>query len=227
MSDNKNGVFSRNTLTRTETAVPDAGADNHLGILGSSGVWPSVTANTFLPGFTPGQGQLLMTHDNTCRICGSRNENVGVDETIAIGNTRTETVGNNENITVTNNRTEKVGGNESVTVAKNRTATVSMNEIATVALTRTHSVGVNEMINVGAAQELTVGGLQLVTVGLTQIVNVGTKQSVSAGTEIELHAPRIKLRAIQEIMIQCGAGTISINAAGIITISGPMVKVNC
>lgn len=220
-------VFGKTKLTGTKSDVPQAGADNHLGILGSSGVWAAVTGNTFMPGFTPGQGQLLMSHDNTCKVGGSRNETVGVDETITIGANRTENVAANEQITIGANRTEQVIGNEAVTVGQNRTKTVALNEVANVGLTRTHSVGINDSLNVGAAQEISIGGLRVITVGMTQMVNVGTKHALSAGTEIELSAPKIILKATQDITIQCGAGKININAAGIITIEGTLVRLNC
>ena len=39
-------------------------------------------------------------------------------------------------------------------------------------------------------------------------------------------AKQIVLTAFQDLTIQCGAGRININAAGIITIAGPLVKIN-
>jgi hypothetical protein len=209
----ESSVFEMNKLTGTETAVPEAGADNHVGIEKSLGAWKgAVAAKGFVKGFLGGQQQdSIKAADHVIEVEQSLNEKIGINEDVTIGS----------------NRTMAVGSNETVTVGKNRSATVAMNETTNVGLTRTHSVGVNEMINVGGAQELSVGGLRVVTVGLTQSVNVGTKHSLSAGTSIELSAPKITLQAMQEITIQCGAGRISINAAGIITIEGPLVKINC
>lgn len=205
-------VFEMKKLTGTETAVPEAGTDNHVGIEKSLGTWKGVAGASFIKGFDGGQEQdSIKAADHVIDVEKSLKEKIGINEDVAIGS----------------NRTMSVGGNETIAIEKNRSATVAMNETTNVGLTRTHTVGVNEMINVGAAQELTVGGLQIVTVGLTQSVQVGTKHSLSAGTSIELSAPKITLQAMQEITIKCGAGKISINAAGIITIEGPLVKLNC
>lgn len=208
----ESSVFEMNKLTGTETSVPEAGADNHVGVEKSLGTWKGVAGKGFVKGFLGGQEQdSIKSADHIIEVEQNLDEKIGLNETVTIGS----------------NRKMAVGANESVTIGQNRTAAVAQNETTTVGLMRTHSVGVNEMINVGAAQELTVGGLRMVTVGATQVVQVGTKHSLSAGTEIELSAPKITLKATQEIIIQCGAGKISINAAGIITIEGPLVKLNC
>jgi type VI secretion system secreted protein VgrG len=165
--------------------------------------------------------------DEEILVKNDKSEKVGNNETIEIGNDRTETVGNNEKITIGANRTEDVGKNETISIGKNRNITVSKNEVATVALTRTHSVGINEMINIGAAQEISVGGIRLVTVGISQIVTVGLKHKLSAGSQIELESKKIILKATEELTLKCGAGIITIDAAGNITIKGPQVKINC
>ena len=220
------GVFAKKPRTVTRTPVPGSGNDNHLGTLGSAGVWPSVTGNTFLPGFTAGQGQLLMTHDNTCKVGGSRNEMVAADETITIDGNRTEKVGGNEQITIVGNRTEQVVDNETITVNGDRNITVSQSETAKVALNRTHSVGINEMINVGGAQEVTVSGVRLVNVDLMQKVNVGLKHTLHATNEVVITSAKIALDATSELTRNCGGGTITIDAAGNITIKGALVLIN-
>lgn len=163
------------------------------------------------------------------------NTRVEHDETVFIGNDRTEEVVNNEKITVGNDRTEEVGSNEKVTVGGNQTLgidgnrseNVGKNEMLTVALTRTHSVGINDMLNVGGAQQINVGGIRLVTVGLAQLVNVGMKYTLDAGTAAKITAPEILFEATNELTLTCGGAKISIDAAGIITINGTLVKVNC
>ena len=204
-------VFSKTILTATKSSVPSAGADNHLGILGSAGVWASVIANTFLPGFTPGQGQLLMSHDNTCSVGGSRNETVIGDEVISIGG----------------NRLEQVFGNESITIAQNRAKNVALNEECTVGVNRLHTVCGDESIVIKGGQEIIIGTLQSLTVGESQTIEVGKEQKVKAGDAIHLSAPKITITATQDLTIKCGGGLINIDASGIITIKGPMVKINC
>lgn len=186
--DEDKTVFEMNNLTRTDTSVPEAGSDNHVGIDKSDGTWKGVARPAFIKGFLSGQQQdSIKSADHIVEVEKSLTRKVGINEDIKIGN----------------NRTRQVGGNETVSVKQNRKAAVSLNE------------------------EVTIDGLRMVSVGRSQVIKVGTKHSISAGTEIEVSAPKITLTATQEITIQCGAGRININAAGIITIEGPMVKVNC
>lgn len=169
----------------------------------------------------------VVEHDESVTIHNCRTKTIDVDETVKVGNNRTESVGVDEKVSIGSNRTTDVGSNDTKSIGGNKSCTVSQNEIHTVSLTRTQSTGINEMINVGAAQELTVGGIRLVTVGVSQMVNVGMKHSLNAGNEIKLSSKKILLEASQEITLKCGGGSISINSAGIITIKGPLVKINC
>ena len=156
------------------------------------------------------------------------------DERILVKNDKAETVGNNETIEIGVDRQEKVGNNESLEVGNNqqnkignnRNTTVGSNDVLSVGLTRTHSIGINEMINVGAAQEISIGAVQIVTVGIAQMNNIGSKQKTTAGKEISLSAPRIILKATEELTLKCGAGVITFDAAGNITIKAPLVKIN-
>jgi type VI secretion system secreted protein VgrG len=165
--------------------------------------------------------------DQEILVKNNNDKTVGNNETAQIGVDRTENVGNNETITIGNNRTEDVGSNETVKIGNNRNMTVGDNEVLSVGLTRTHSVGINEAINIGVAQEISVGAVQIVSIGMTQMVNVGLKQKTTAGKEISLKAPKILLEATAELTIKCGAGIITFDAAGNITIKSPMVKINC
>ena len=70
------------------------------------------------------------------------------------------------------------------------------------------------------------GGIRLVTVGAAQFISVGMKHNLHAGNEIHMDAPKIVLEAKEMLQLKCGAGTIQIDAAGIITINGPKVKIN-
>ena len=178
--------------------------------------------------------QIQAEKDEDILVKNDKSETVGNNETIQIGVDRTENVGNNESLTVGNNqqikigvdRSEDVGNNETIKIASNRNTTIGDNDVLSVGRTRTHSVGINEMINIGAAQEVTVGAVQIVTVGIAQINTIGLKQKTNAGKEISLEAPRIILTATEELTLKCGAGVITFDAAGNITIKAPLVKIN-
>ncbi len=62
-------VFGARNLVATGSAVPAAGADNHVNIKGSAGNWPSITGKQFLKGPEPGQDQaLIKSGDQTVDI---------------------------------------------------------------------------------------------------------------------------------------------------------------
>lgn len=165
-------------------------------------------------------------NNETIQIGVDRAENVGNNQTVEIGNDDSLKVGNNQQINIGNNRSEDVGNNEQVKIGSNRNTTIGDNDILSVGLTRTHSVGINEAINIGAAQEISVGAVQIVSVGIAQINTIGLKQKTNAGKEISLSAPRIILKATEELTLKCGAGVITFDAAGNITIKAPLVKIN-
>ncbi len=207
------GLMSRST--------PKGGSDNFNGIRMDDGIGAEMM-------------QIQAEKDEDILVKNNKNETVGNNEGIYIGVDRTETVGNNESLTVTNdqqitignNRSEDVGNDETVKIGNNRNTTVGSNDVLSVGMTRTHSVGINEMINIGAAQEITVGAVQIVSVGIAQINTIGLKQKTNAGKEISLSAPRILLEATEELTLKCGAGVITFDASGNITIKGPLVKIN-
>ncbi|MBK8811992.1 MAG: type VI secretion system tip protein VgrG [Acidobacteria bacterium] len=207
------GLMSRST--------PGGGSENFNGIRMDDGVGAEMM-------------QIQAEKDEDILVKNDKSETVGNNETIEIGVDRSENVGNNESLTVGNdqqisignNRSEDVGNNESVKIGNNRNTTVSSNDVLSVGLTRTHSVGINEAINIGAAQEVSIGAVQIVSVGIAQINNIGLKQKTSAGKEISLSAPRIVLTATEELTLKCGAGIITFDAAGNITIKAPLVKIN-
>lgn len=98
--------------------------------------------------------------------------------------------------------------NMDTVVQHDQTLKVGNNQSEIVAVDRTGQVGNNEAVTIGANQVLQVGGDQSVTVGANQNVTVGDRILIRAGTSITL---------------QCGASTIHMNQAGIITISGTLV----
>lgn len=170
--------------------------------------------------------RILVKNDKSETVGNNETIEIGVDRLENVGNDESLTVGNDQQIKIGNNRSEEVGNNEEIKIGSNRSTSIDDNDVLSVGLTRTHSVGINEMINIGAAQEISVGAVQIVSVGVAQINTIGLKQKTTAGTEISLSAPRIVLKATEELTLKCGAGVITFDAAGNITIKGPLVKIN-
>lgn len=198
-SAKKIGVFAKNNMTRTVTKVPEAGVDNHLGVLGSSGVWPSVTGNGFLPGFAPGQGQLLMTHDNTSKIGGSVNESVGVDEVVAITNNASETVGAAKVIDVGTTLLIKAG--TSITL-KCGASTIHMNQAGFITISGT-VVTMTGAINANVAAPLTniAGAVMLTNSGAINLVN-GIVTRIHGHTLAHVDGAKTEVVATSENIIQ-------------------------
>ncbi len=82
---------------------------------------------------------------------------------------------------------------------------------------RTTTVGVDSAETIGNDMSLEIGNNSLEVVGVDKTVRVGTNTTVSSGSNIVLEAGT-------SITLQCGASSISMNSAGVITISGTMVS---
>jgi type VI secretion system secreted protein VgrG len=63
------------------------------------------------------------------------------------------------------------------------------------------------------------------TIGGSRQTTVSGGDSLSAGSRT-VQASTITLEATQELTLKCGAGTIKIDAAGMITINGTLVQIN-
>ena len=170
--------------------------------------------------------RILVKNDKAENVGNNETINIGVDRSENVGNNESLTVGNNQQINIGNNRSEDVGNNEQIKIGSNRNTTIGDNDVLSVGLTRTHSVGINEAINIGAAQEISIGAVQIISVGIAQINTIGLKQKTNAGKEVSFSAPRILLTATEELTLKCGAGVITFDAAGNITIKAPLVKIN-
>ena len=191
------GLMSRST--------PKGGSENFNGVRMDDGMGAEMM-------------QIQAEKDEDILVKNDKKETVGNNETIQIGVDRSENVGNNESL--------EVGNDQQIKIGNNRNTNIGSNDVLTVGMTRTHTVGINEMINIGAAQEITVGAVQIVSVGIAQINTIGLKQKTNAGKEISLSAPRILLEATEELTLKCGAGIITFDSTGNITIKGPLVKIN-
>lgn len=95
-------------------------------------------------------------------------------------------------------------------VNHDQTLNIGNNQTETVGLHRTRSVGSNEKVDIGGDQTVHVTGAQSVNVDCSQTVTTGKTITITAGDAITLN---------------CGASTISMNKAGLITITGTIVTI--
>ncbi|MBL8866595.1 MAG: type VI secretion system tip protein VgrG [Planctomycetia bacterium] len=100
--------------------------------------------------------------------------------------------------------------NQDTVVGNNRTAKVGVDDFEEVGNNQTIKIGVNQTETIGAKQTISVGTDQTETIGTNQTTTVGENIVITAGTSITL---------------KCGASMITMNQAGLITISGTIVAV--
>jgi type VI secretion system secreted protein VgrG len=165
------------------------------------------------------------------------------DEIHKVGNNREDTVGNNETRKVAMDRSREVGNNEKIEVGGNQTITVGSNKTETIAIASTETVGAAKALSVGAAYVVTVAGgmntavglVQFEEVGLSKTVIVGTTFSLQAADEIILQTGMSTIRMLKngkieisgtDITLKSGEGKINIDPGGVVTLIGPVVKIN-
>lgn len=119
---NNSSVFAMNNLTNTSTAVPDAGADNHIPTQGSAATWNAITGNSFLAGPKPGQDQsLIRSGDQTGKVVAGQHlsevqkkswtHTYDADDVREFDKNRDVTITKNETLTIIGDRTIKVNQN--------------------------------------------------------------------------------------------------------------------
>jgi type VI secretion system secreted protein VgrG len=145
----------------------------------------------------------------TRSVGADRSTTIGKDEKVEVKGLRETVIHNDENINVKNHRTVHIDNGHETIVIHTGNHTLDVN-------TGHHTTNVktgNQELNVNAGHS-------------TLNVRTGNRDvSVPAGA-YQLQANQVKIEAMSDLTLQCGAGKININAAGIITIQGTMVKIN-
>jgi type VI secretion system secreted protein VgrG len=194
---------------------------------------------------------IVVESDETHSVGHDRKKTVGHDETIHIKHDRTETVDNNQKTTVGVNRTEVIGGSHSEEIGGTMSLTVKLAKNELVYLASSEEVGLARNLTVGGAYTIEVVGAmneailgaKAVEVGLAHVetagrdrkLNVGKNLTIDAGDSIEIKTGaaslvmkkdgKIEISGV-DVTLKSSAGTINIDAGGIIAIKGPMVKIN-
>jgi type VI secretion system secreted protein VgrG len=190
-------------------------------------------------------------NNRTDKIKVNDSESVGGDQTLHVKGKRDKTIDKNETETVKGDKTIEVKGAHSETIGKTMNLIVKLAKNETVYLASTEEVGLARNLTVGAAYTIevvgamneAVGGAKATEVGLahTEVagrnrsMKVGKKLSIDADDEIEIKTGaasitmkkdgKIEIKGV-DVTMQSGGGKVNIDAGGIITIKGPMVKIN-
>ena len=164
---------------------------------------------------------------------------------------RAETVGNDRSLQVARNKSESVGSNQTISVGGTKTETVALASAETIGLAKALTIGGAFQVSVGAAMNETVAGFKSEEVGAYRLEAVAAAKTTKVGdnftvtvdkkyalegrdqVEIKSGAGSLSMKKDGKIEIQgtdvtfkTTAGLIHIDAGGIITIKGSMVKVN-
>ncbi|NOZ53766.1 MAG: type VI secretion system tip protein VgrG [Gammaproteobacteria bacterium] len=173
------------------------------------------------------------------------------NETTRVGYNRRENVGHNETIAIGNNRTETVEADETITIGGNQTELIKCNKAETIAIAKALSIGAGYQVSVGAAMNETVAGAKMEEVGAYRMEVVAAYKETTVGEDFTVTVDnKYALEGKKEITIKSGASSVSmkedgkieisgtdvtfktaagkihIDAGGIITIKGAMVKIN-
>jgi type VI secretion system secreted protein VgrG len=166
---------------------------------------------------------------------------VGAAQAITVGAARIITVGDSQTVTVSSNLTESVGSDRTETVGGNQTTTISSN--------LTESIGADQAVQIGGKLEEqvaadhtnSVGGKRTMQISSDDSLNVGANLSVIAADKITLQVGQSKLTMSSDgtieldgmnitikgsTAIKAQAVQINIEASGINTIKGSVVKIN-
>jgi type VI secretion system secreted protein VgrG len=190
--------------------------------------------------------------DQTLLIKNNRTETVQANRTETVGANHSESIGGSHSTTVGGNLTQtiKKAKNELVYLAS--AEEVGLARSLAVGAAYTIVVGAAMNTAVGGAKTTEVGLHHFETVGKNRTLNVGNKLTVDAGDEIEIKTGdssmvlkkagdielktgaaslkmtkdgKIEITGV-DVTITSSAGKINIDAGGIISIKGPMVKIN-
>ncbi|MEL7497426.1 MAG: type VI secretion system tip protein TssI/VgrG [Planctomycetota bacterium] len=170
--------------------------------------------------------KLTVVNNKSVTVQNNHTEMVAKDQTITIGQNRTDTVGQNEVNTIGQNQTNTIGAAQATAVGGAFSLTIGSAMTTTVNNKQTNSISSEQGSAIGSNQSTQVGGNQKTVVGGDADLTVAGK-SVETAREITISAGmKVTIQAGAQLALQCGACSIEMNPA-MITIKGPLVKINC
>jgi type VI secretion system secreted protein VgrG len=171
----------------------------------------------------------------------SESVNIGTTQSINVGTAQTVNVGANQSISVGASRTmnvandlnESIGANQTVKVASNLTEDVGSDQETTIGGKLTESVGSDHSNSVGGKRETKVSSDDTLDVGSNLTIKAGSQITLETGSskivmksggQIEISGMSITVKGSTSIKEE--AVSINIEASGINTIKGSLVKIN-
>lgn len=125
----------------------------------------------------------------------------------------TENIGNDQKVRIKKDRNVLIGHNLRQVVLSNQRTTTLKNKKEFTGLTSRETVGLLKSVTVGGAYQTTVVGEMNTTVALAQTEEVGLLKSVTVGGPLTVSSTT-------SITFTCGASSITMDASGVVTISG-------
>ena len=156
--------------------------------------------------------------NETISIGSNRTETVGASETVTIALMRTHNVGINDMLNVGAANEVTVGGLQAITVGATRAVTVGSSQTVTIASDHTVSIGSKQETTTGSDFNTTVGAKENRDVSSDRTTNIGGKDTLDVGKSLHI-------TAADEIVLETGASKITMKKNGKIEISGMNITI--
>ena len=150
---------------------------------------------------------------------------VGTSQTVAIGTSLAETVGTDRNETVGANQSVKVGSKLTENIGSDQTVEIGGKLAEKIASDHNNEVGGKRMTKISADDTLDVGAKLLIKAADEITLETGSSKIVmKSGGQIEISGMSITIKGSTSIKEE--AVSINIEASGVNTIKGSLVKIN-
>ncbi len=158
---------------------------------------------------------------------------VGLTRALTVGISQTTSIGTSFSETNGTTRSEKVGTDKDVKIGANLTEHVTSDQKTTIGSNLTEKVGTDHKLEVGSNRQTKIGSDDTLDVGTNLKITAGsqitleTGQSkivMKSGGQIEIHGMSIEIKGTTSVKAE--AVTINVEASGINTIKGSLVKIN-
>jgi type VI secretion system secreted protein VgrG len=171
----------------------------------------------------------------------TRTRNVGINEMVNIGGAQEITIGGLQVLSVGVTRAVTVGASQTVNIGGSESTTIGSTMSETIASDRSENVGGNKNVQIGSNLTDTVGGNRKTSISSDDKLDVGSNLHITAGSQITLEtgASKIVMKSDGTIevsgmsikitgstSVKAEAVQINIEASGINTIKGSLVKIN-